>query len=51
MLRGAAAAAALTRIFESKPDFSAEAELQEGNAAPDDLCHLLDRLSKARLQQ
>lgn len=45
------AAGSLARIFELKPDFSARDELQKWNAAPDDLAHLLDGLSKAGLRQ
>ena len=42
---------ALQRIFELRPDFSARAELQKWNAAPDDLQHLLDGLRKAGLDE
>ena len=45
------AAAALARVFERKPDFSAVDELQRWNAAPDDLAHLLDGLRKAGLKE
>ncbi len=45
------AAAALARVFECKPDFSAVDELQRWNAAPDDLAHLLDGLRKAGLEE
>ncbi len=44
------ARAALARIYELKPEFSARAELQKWNAAPHDLEHLLDGLRKAGLQ-
>lgn len=43
----AAAAGALARILELKPDFSARAELGKWNAAPDDLEHLVAGLRKA----
>lgn len=44
------AAAALARIFELKPGFSARHELQKWNAAPDDMAHILDGLAKAGLR-
>ena len=43
------AAAALARIFELKPGFSARVELQKWNAAPADLEHIVDGLKKAGL--
>ena len=45
------AEAALARIFDCKPDFSATAELRKWNAAPDDMVHLLDGLRKAGLRE
>jgi TolB-like protein len=58
MLRAAAkgqlghadAADALARIFEVKPNFSTRVELQKWNAAPADLEHIIDGLSKAGLR-
>jgi TolB-like protein len=41
------AGAALARILELKPDFSATAELTKWNAAPDDLDHIIAGLRKA----
>lgn len=41
---------ALARIFAIKPDFSARAELQKWNAAPDDLGHIIEGLRKAGLR-
>jgi len=49
-LSHADAAAALARIFEVKPDFSARVELQKWNAAPADLEHIVDGLKKAGLR-
>lgn len=45
------AGAALERLFEVKPDFSALTELQKWNAAPNDLDHLIDGLRKAGLSE
>ena len=45
------AAASLERVYELKPDFSATAELNKWNAAPDDLEHLLEGLRKAGLRE
>ena len=44
------AGASLARIHELKPDFSARAELEKWNAAPQDLEHLLEGLRKAGLR-
>lgn len=41
---------ALARIFDVKPNFSAHVELQKWNAAPLDLKHILDGLTKAGLR-
>ncbi len=43
------ARAALARVFELKPAFSARHELQKWNAAPGDMAHILDGLRKAGL--
>lgn len=40
---------ALAELFARKPDFSARAELEKWNAAPEDLEHLMDGLRKAGL--
>ena len=45
------AAASLARCHEIKPTFSARAELQKWNAAPDDLEHILQGLRKAGLRE
>ena len=45
------AGASLDRIHELKPDFSARAELEKWNAAPQDLEHLLEGLRKAGLRE
>ena len=45
------AGAAVARIFEVKPGFSARAELQKWNAAPADLEHILAGLRKAGLRE
>jgi TolB-like protein/tetratricopeptide (TPR) repeat protein len=45
------AAAALARIFQVKPNFSAHVELQKWNAAPADLEHILAGLRKAGLRE
>ena len=42
---------ALGRIFSLKPGFSARAELEKWNAAPDDMAHLLEGLRKAGLEE
>ena len=47
----AEAAAALERIMEVKPDFSARAELRKWNAEPDDLEHIMKGLRKAGLRE
>jgi TolB-like protein len=44
------AGASLEQIYKLKPGFSAHAELQKWNAAPDDMEHLLEGLRKAGLQ-
>jgi TolB-like protein/DNA-binding winged helix-turn-helix (wHTH) protein len=46
----AEAGAALSRIFEIKPEFSAYGELRKWNAAPDDLEHIMQGLRKAGLR-
>lgn len=43
------AGAALERIWELKPDFSARGELEKWNAAPQDLAHIMEGLNKAGL--
>ncbi len=45
------APAALERLFDVKPDFSAQTELQKWNAAPHDLEHLVEGLRKAGLSE
>jgi TolB-like protein len=45
------AAGSLARLRELKPCFSARAELEKWNAAPDDLEHLLEGLRKAGLRE
>jgi len=45
------APAALAQLFEVKPTFSAQAELQKWNAAPHDLEHLVEGLRKAGLSE
>lgn len=45
------APAALAQLFEVKPTFSAQAELQKWNAAPHDLDHLVEGLRKAGLSE
>ena len=47
----AEAAAALDRIVEIKPDFSARAELRKWNAAPADLEHIMSGLRSAGLRE
>jgi TolB-like protein/Tfp pilus assembly protein PilF len=50
-MRSAEAAAALDRIVEVKPDFSARAELRKWNAAPDDFEHIMAGLRNAGLRE
>jgi len=45
------AAESLSEVYNLKPDFSAVAELNKWNAAPDDLEHLLEGLRKAGLRE
>ncbi len=45
------ARAALQRIYQLMPDFRARAELEKWNAAPRDLEHLMEGLSKAGLRE
>jgi len=47
----AEAKAALARMLELKPEFSAGAELRKWNAAPDDMAHILEGLRKAGLRE
>jgi TolB-like protein len=46
-----AAADALARVFEVKPNFSARVELRKWNAAPADFEHILDGLRRAGLRE
>jgi len=43
------ASTSLKQVFNLKPDFSAEAELNKWNAAPQDFEHIMDGLRKAGL--
>ena len=45
------AAAALKTMFDLKPDCSPRNELTKWNAAPEDLDHLMEGLTKAGLQE
>lgn len=45
------ASASLARVYALKPEFSARAELEKWNAAPQDLEHILDGLGKAGLRE